>query len=151
MHKLLEYVCDELEELERKADKNGKLSMQEMQYVDTLAHTKKNLMKAEEMSEEIEGNSNGRTMGYSYDRYGRGENSSRGYSGRYDNNSVNSRRGSYDGEGSYARGGNSRGGSYTREDPKEELAMALKELKMDTKDQETSQMINRWIKQLEQV
>ena len=52
MHKLMEYVCDEMKELERKAEKDGKLSMAEMQYLDTLAHTKKNLLKSDEMSEE---------------------------------------------------------------------------------------------------
>ena len=50
MHKLIEYCCDELEEIERKASKGQKLSMQELQYADTLAHMKKNLMKADEMS-----------------------------------------------------------------------------------------------------
>ena len=49
MHKLIEYICDELEELNRKAGKDGKLSMAEIQYMDTLAHAKKNLLKGEEM------------------------------------------------------------------------------------------------------
>lgn len=48
MHKLIDYVCDELEELEHKADK-GDLSAAEIQYADTLAHLKKNLLKSEEM------------------------------------------------------------------------------------------------------
>ena len=48
MHKLIEYVCDELETLEKKAEK-GSLSMSEVQYADTLAHLKKNLLKSEEM------------------------------------------------------------------------------------------------------
>ena len=61
MHKLIEYCCDELEEIERKAAKGQKLSMQELQYADTLAHMKKNLMKADEMSGE--GGYSG--MGYS--------------------------------------------------------------------------------------
>jgi len=52
MHKLIDYICDELEQLERKADKDGKLSMSEIQYGDTLAHFKKNLLKAEEMSDD---------------------------------------------------------------------------------------------------
>lgn len=82
MHKLIKYACEELEDLERKADKGGKLSMQELQYADTLAHLKKNLMKAEEMS-------------------GEGEYSSRGYS----------RRMSYN-EGSYADGDRSYADSY---------------------------------------
>ena len=51
MHKLYEYVCDELKDLEKKAEK-GNLSMQEVQYADTLAHLKKNLMKADEMIED---------------------------------------------------------------------------------------------------
>lgn len=66
MHKLIDYICDELEELERKADKDGKLSMAEVQYMDTLAHAKKNLMKAEEMSD---GYSNYSRDGYSRGRY----------------------------------------------------------------------------------
>lgn len=48
MHKLIDYVCDELEELEKKAEK-GDLSMSEVQYADTLAHLKKNLLKSEEL------------------------------------------------------------------------------------------------------
>ena len=51
MHKLIDYICDELETLEKKAEK-GKLSMSEMEYVDMLAHTKKNLLKGEEMMDE---------------------------------------------------------------------------------------------------
>lgn len=82
MHKLLEYVCSEMSDLERKADKDGKLSMAEMQYLDTLAHTKKNLLKAEEMS------------GYSEDRY---------YDGRsYGDHSYARRR---DSMGRYSRRG----------------------------------------------
>lgn len=51
MHKLYEYICDELKDLEKKAEK-GNLSMQEIQYGDTLAHFKKNLMAADEMMED---------------------------------------------------------------------------------------------------
>lgn len=52
MDKLINFVCDELEDLERKVSKDGKLSMAEVQYMDTLAHAKKNLLKGEEMSGE---------------------------------------------------------------------------------------------------
>ena len=61
MHKLIEYCCDELEDIERKVSKGQKLSMQELQYADTLAHMKKNLLKGEEMS----GGSGYSSMGYS--------------------------------------------------------------------------------------
>lgn len=40
MHKLINYICDELESIEKKAEK-GDLSMSELQYADTLAHLKK--------------------------------------------------------------------------------------------------------------
>lgn len=64
MHKLIEYVCDELKELERKADKDGKLSMAEIQYMDTLAHAKKNLLTGDAMMDEGE-------SGYYMPMYGR--------------------------------------------------------------------------------
>ena len=102
MHKLMEYVCDEMKELERKASKDGKLSMAEMQYLDTLAHTKKNLLKSDEMSGEegysgmmypryygddrMDGRSYGDGRSYVDDRSyarGRGRNARRDSMGRY--------------------------------------------------------------------
>lgn len=137
MHKLLEYVCDELEELERKVEKGGKLSMAEMQYGDTLAHMKKNLLTADAMTgEDEEGYSN---TGYSYAR-GRGRNARRDSMGRYSRESM---------DNSYAREDNRGRSYYSREDAKEELAMDLRNLKREAKDSETAQMIDRWIKQLE--
>lgn len=50
MDKLIKYICDELDELEMKAAK-GNLSAAEVQYGDTLAHFKKNLLTAEAMEE----------------------------------------------------------------------------------------------------
>lgn len=94
MDKLIEYVCDELKELEKKADKDGKLSMAEIQYADTLAHMKKNLLKGEEMYEDE----------YSMARGGGGGRGGSSRAGSY-------RGGSY--EGSYEGGGYS-GESYAR-------------------------------------
>ena len=111
MHKLMEYICDELEDVERKVSKGNKLSTQELQYVDTLAHLKKNLLKAEEMSEGEESYSmrgysrrmSGAEDGYSSDgsyadeRYvrpdgsyarGRGAGAKRDSMGRYSKDSV---------------------------------------------------------------
>lgn len=88
MHKLIEYICDELEELERKVEKGTKLSMQEIQYMDTLAHAKKNILKSDEMMEEdysmADGSyaRDGRMRGGSYAR-GRGSNARRDSMGRY--------------------------------------------------------------------
>lgn len=141
MHKLIEYVCDELEELEKKADKGGKLSMSEVEYADKLAHLKKNLLKGEELYEESED----------------------GYSGRYD--------GRYDGGMSYARGrtGNvrrdsmgrysSRGYSRDGRDGMRDgysmdahmMADKLRDLMADAPDETTRRDIERLVKKVEQM
>lgn len=153
MHKLMEYICDELEELEKKAGKGNKLSMQEIQYADTLAHMKKNLLKADEMMGEGEYSN----RGGSYAR-GRGDNARRDSMGRY--SSEGYYEGTYEGsynDGSYARGGRGRGGNYgmgsyergySRADAKEELMMQLRDMERNA-DEESKHMIKKWIKQVE--
>lgn len=129
MHKLVDYICEELETLERKADKDGKLSMAEVQYMDTLAHAKKNLLKAEEMSEDDY--SNGYDMGYSR----------RGYS----------RRGSYatrkrDSMGRYSRDGYGRNGYSMAGD---EMIDELRELMEDAPDEKTKAEFRKFISRME--
>lgn len=141
MHKLMEFICDELEELERKAEKDGKLSMAEIQYVDTLAHAKKNLLKADEMWEESEYSMDG---GRSYAR------------GRRPMRGDNSYR--YEGEGSYARGRgrNARRdamGRYSREGYSmagDEMIDELRDLMQDAPDEQTRMEFQRFIKKMEQ-
>lgn len=70
MHKLIDYICDEMEELERKADK-GKLSMAEVQYADMLAHLKKNILTSDAMMEADDEYSNDGGMSYARGRSGR--------------------------------------------------------------------------------
>lgn len=96
MHKLIDFVCDELEDIEQKASK-GELSISDVQYADTLAHLKKNLLKSEEMMEKfdeeyssemrpIDGTMRGGSYRYdggmSYAR-GRGSRAKRDSMGRY--------------------------------------------------------------------
>lgn len=142
MHKLMEFICDELEELERKAEKDGKLSMAEIQYVDTLAHAKKNLLKADEMWEESE---------YSMDggrSYARGRRSMRG---------GNSYR--YEGEGSYARGRGRNAkrdsmGRYSRDGysmAEGEMIDELRELMNDAPDEQTRMEFQRFISKIERM
>lgn len=125
MHKLIDYICDELDELERKAGKGEKLSMAEVQYMDTLAHTKKNLLKAEEMSE--------------------GEYSNRGYSDR------GYSRGNYRMDGSYAgrrrdsMGRYSRGYSMATDDMVDEL----RDLMNDAPDEHTKREFQKFISKIE--
>ena len=77
MHKLIEYVCDELDSIEKKAEK-GNLTMSEIEYADKLAHLKKNLLKGEKLYDEMDDGYSG--MSYRK-RDSRGRYSSeRGYS-----------------------------------------------------------------------
>lgn len=50
MHKLLDFACRELDDIENKIDK-GKLTMSEIQYADLLAHLKKSLLTIEAMED----------------------------------------------------------------------------------------------------
>ncbi len=117
MHKLIEFVCNELDDLERKAEKNGKLSMQEVQYMDTLAHTKKNLLKSEEM---MEGGSYSMDGDYAYAREGRRYSSARMGRGRGSNASRDSM-------GRYSSNRYSRDGYSTEEDFRSELEELMRE------------------------
>lgn len=152
MHKLMEYVCDELEELERKADKDGKLSMAEMQYVDMLAHTKKNLLKAEEMmGEDGEYSMEGEDGMMSNRSYARGGN--RG-SGNRSNDGGRSYRSSY----ARGRGRNARRdsmGRYSRDEDysmdANEMVEQLREMMQDAPDQQTRQEFQRFIQKIEQM
>jgi hypothetical protein len=104
MHKLIDFVCDELEDIEQKASK-GELSISDVQYADTLAHLKKNLLKSEEMMEEFDAGyssemrpMNGTMRGGSY-RYDGGMSYARGRGSRAKRDSM----GRYSSERGYSR------------------------------------------------
>lgn len=137
MKALMDYVCSEMKELERKASKDGKLSMAEMQYLDTLAHTKKNLLKSDEMSGE-EGYS-----GMMYPRYYGDD--------RMDGRSYRDER-SYADDRSYARnrkrdsmGRYSRGYSMAADD----MVSELRELMKDAPDDRTRVEFQKFIDKIE--
>ena len=144
MHKLIEYIDDEIMSIEKKAG-NGKLSMQELQYVDTLAHAKKNLLKADEMEGGDDYSNAYNDAGYSNRRYSR-----RGYS-REDG-------ASYDG-GSYARGrgpyaARDRFGRYSSADGysmrSEDMVDELREL-MERAPEDKKQDFQRFIAKIERM
>lgn len=133
MHKLVEYVCDELQDIEKKAEK-GQLSMSEIDYADKLAHLKKNLLKGEEMMDD----------GYS----NTGDYSNRGYNYRYDDGMtrysrargrMNARR---DSMGRYSRG-------YSMSD--DEMMKELRELMQDAPDERTRKEFQSFIDRLERM
>ena len=135
MHKLMDYICEQLEDLERKAEKEGKLSMAEIEYLDKLSHIKKNLLAADEMWDESEYSNAGEMRD---DRYYR-----RSYRG--------SRR---DEGGSYAptrgRGANARRDAMGRySNDSEEMVDELRDLMHDAPDQQTKQDLQRIVNRLE--
>jgi hypothetical protein len=133
MHKLIDFICEELEDLERKAEKDGKLSMAEVQYADTLAHTKKNLLKSEEMMDDMEYSNIGSYAG-GYSRHGNGM--------------------MYNGGGSYARGRgrNARRDSMGRySSANESMISELHELMQDAPDEQTRMEFQRFIQKIEKM
>ena len=96
MHKMYEYICDELKALEKKVESGQTLSMSELEYLHKLTDTKKNLLKIDMLEEDSEEYSNARDgrgssaysmdgrsyRGGSYAR-GRGRNARRDSMGRY--------------------------------------------------------------------
>jgi hypothetical protein len=94
MHKLYEWACNELEELESKAEKG--LSAADVEYADRLTELKKNILKIEMLEDE----------GYSAEYRDDMGSYARGNRGNYN-------RGYYRG-GSYARGRNARRDSMGR-------------------------------------
>ena len=132
MKALMDYVCNEMKELERKASKDGKLSMAEMQYLDTLAHTKKNLLKSDEMSGE-EGYS-----GMMYPRY-YGDDRMDGRSYADDRSYARNRR--RDSMGRYSR----RGYSMAADDMMDEL----RELMEKAPDEMTKREFRKFIDKIE--
>lgn len=144
MHKLIDFVCDELEDIEQKASK-GELSISDVQYADTLAHLKKNLLKSEEMMEEFD-------EGYSSEMRPM-DGSMRG--GSYRGGSYR-----YDGGMSYARGRGSRAkrdsiGRYSSERGYSrdgmEMADQLRDMMKDAPDESVRRDIERLLRKVEQM
>lgn len=135
MHKLVEFICEELEDLERKAERGGKLSMTEVQYMDTLAHAKKNLLKGEELMD----------GGYSMDRYSRDRYSRDGYSRGYSEARGRGRNARRDSRGRYSRDSYSRDGysrdGYSMEGEEEDFQTQLEDLMQDAPNDQVKQKL----------
>ncbi len=90
---LCDYINDELEELDKKVSKGGKLSGQDLEFADKMMHLKKNMMKAEEMEAGGYGYDNGyiysdRQYPGTYWRGSRSSGRSRDSMGRYRDNDM---------------------------------------------------------------
>lgn len=150
MHKLIEYVCEELESLEKKAAK-GSMSAAEIEYADKLASLKKNLLKGDMLYDEVmeDGEYSGNMGGMSYQRGGRGGN--RG-GGSYDDG-MRYARGDGRGRGRNARrdsmGRYSSERGYSRDG--QEMADQLRDLMEDAPDESVRKDIERLMRKVEQM
>lgn len=102
MHKLYEWACNELEELESKAEKG--LSAADVEYADKLTELKKNILKIEMLEDE------GYSAEYRDDMgsYARGRNRGSYNGGSYRNSYARGRNARRDSMGRYSRDGYSR-------------------------------------------
>lgn len=133
MQKLLNYICKELDDLEKRTE-SGSLSMQDIEYGDALAHFKKNLLTGDAM---MKSHSN---KG-SYDDYSYNDGSYDDYS--YDDYSYDDGyRGSRDGMARMSR-------RMSRTDAKESLIDHLRGIERSSNDEEVKHMIKSWIRQAE--
>ena len=127
MHDLKDLLCAELKDYAEKGKRSGELSKADVEVIDTVLNSVKNIYKIDKYKEEMEGYSEdghymgeGRIYGTSYES---------GYSER-GGSSYARGRGRYakrDSMGRYSRDGGMRGG-YSREEGKEYMMESLEEL-----------------------
>lgn len=167
MHKLIEYVCDELEKLEQQVSDNKKLSLAEVEYADKLAHLKKNLLRSDEImdkgySGEMRRSPSTYRDGRSYARDGSSyarESREGGSYGRESREGSSYERGgsSYDDRGRDSRGRYSTGRGYSRyvrDDyslAQDEIVMDLRNLMSQAPDDRMRQEIQRIVTKAEKM
>ena len=150
MHKLIEYACDKLDELDKKAEK-GNLSMAETEYAEVLSSLRKNLLKGDMLYDEVMedgeysgamrpmSDMGGNYRGGSYNRnrdggmsYARGDGRGRGRNAKRDS------MGRYSSERGYSRDG-------------QEMAAQLRDLMEDAPDESVRRDIERLLRKVEQM
>ena len=147
MHDLKDLLCAELKDYAEKGQRSGELSKADVEVIDTVLNSVKNIYKIDKYKEETEGYSEdghymgeGRIYGTSYESgyserggssyaRGRGRYAKRDSMGRYSRDGGMS----YDDDMSYARGGRmgNRGGmrgGYSRDDGKHYMMEQLEEM-----------------------
>lgn len=160
MHKIKEKLMDELYQIEDRMKKNsgGTLSTQDIEKIQKLTDSVKNIDKIEMLeegggySEENYYMGEGRLYGTSYDDgmsyalgRGRGRNAKRDRMGRYSSDDDMS----YD-DNSYARGGrgmNNRG--YSRDDAKDQLMRKAREMMNEAESEQERRTIRQFMQMLE--
>lgn len=172
MHKIKEKLMDELYQIEDRMKKNsgGTLSMQDIEKIQKLTDSVKNIDKievlesAEGYSEESYYMGEGRLYGTSYDdgmsyARGRGRNAKRDSRGRYSSDGM-----SYDDDmsyddNSYARGGQGRGMNrggrgmsnrgYSRDDATDQLMRKARKMMDEAESEQERRTIRQFMQLLE--
>ena len=140
MHKLIEYIDDEMREYEDKVARGGNLSSGDLECLKNLAKTKMAILTNKAMEDE--------DGGYS-ERYSRDD----GMDGRTSHGRMYYGGGSYPRYYSYAKrdsvGRYSRDGGYSYADAKMDMIAELKELARKAPDDKTKQEIEHFANEME--
>ena len=133
MDVILDYICEEIEEIEQKVRKDGKLSMTEIEYLDKLEHIKKDMLTSEAMMNG--GYSNEGSYGYE-SNYGGGSNES------YNSYARGGRGG---GRGGHSRNSMERysGRRYSREEGMSYLSQEIEKLMNEAQNQEEREVLKQ--------
>lgn len=131
---ILDKVCEELEEIEKKIEKGASISAGEWKMIAELIDMKKNIMKTEKLEDELEGGYSGRD------------------GGNYDRGSSYANRGDHYVRAHYARADRRRDdrGRYSRADGRSKMMEHL-EMALDTADEHDREAIRRFMRNLETV
>lgn len=133
MDEIFDYICEEIEELEQKVQKDGKLSMAEIEYLDKLEHIKKDKLTSEAMMNSGYSN-DGDWDGNNGNMSGRGRSYNYGYSGRRD---------------STGRYMSNRGGRrYSRDEAKSEISRHLEKAMDAAGSEKEREVLQRAMDQL---
>ena len=142
---LYDYVCEELEDVERDGLKAGNLDS-----TDKLVNIKKNLLKIEKYENEMDG---GYSMGDGYwtaeggygDGYSRANRGQHWVRGHYSREG----RGMYDRDGGYSYRRRDSRGRYSRADGKEGMLESMKEVMADATTEKEREIIRDAMSKLE--
>lgn len=153
MEDLKDLLCAELQEYAENGKRSGKMSRADIEVIDTVLNSVKNIYKIDKYKEETEGYSEdghymgeGRIYGTSYDGYDRGTSYARGR-GRY---AKRDSMGRYSRDDGYMRrdGRGMRDGGYSRDDGKAYMMEQLEDMMEDAEKPAEKEALRRCMEAL---
>lgn len=152
MHDLKDLLCAELQEYAENGKRSGKMSKADIEVIDTVLNSVKNIYKIDKYKEEMEGYSEdgaymgeGRIYGTSYDGYDRGTSYARGR-GRY---AKRDSMGRYSRDDGYMRrDGRGMRDGYSRDDGKAYMMEQLDDMMDDAEKPAEKEALRRCMEAL---